>query len=127
MNFDATNATSIGTWGPTVATNTSPPTTLTWTVTPFVTNSGDINLDFHYASGNNAINIFSVTLLANNVQVDTDNTGYVAFAGLSAKALPYFVLHLKTYQPGAVYTIQATVAGVGGSNSSGNVYMVNWN
>jgi hexosaminidase len=125
MNYDHANATAIGTWGPTVP--TTPMTNLSFNVTPYVTNAGDINLDFHYTSGADAINIYSVTLLVNGVTSDTDNTGYIGYAGLSAANLPYFILHLPSYVPGATYTIQASVEGYGGTNSSGTVYLVNWN
>jgi hexosaminidase len=126
MNYDRTNAnaTAIGTWGPTMPTSQ---TNISFTITPYVTNSGDINLDFHYTSGADALNIYSVTLYVNGVAADSDNTGYIGYAGLSASNLPFFVLHLPTYVPGATYAIQATVAGYGGTATSGTVYMVNWN
>lgn len=124
MNYDQTNAVAIGTWGPTVSTNQ---TTVTFTITPYVTGAGEIDLDFHYTSGGKAINIYSVTLLANGVPVDSDSTGYIGYAGLSAANLPYFVLHLQSFQPGATYTIQALIAGYGGTSSSGTVFLTNWN
>lgn len=124
MNYDNTNAIPIGTWGPTVP---ATPTNITYNITSYVTNSGDINLDFHYTGGADALNINSVTLFANGVQVDADNTGYVGYAGLSAANLPYFVLHLKNYQPGATYTIQANIYGYNGTSTSGTVFIVNWN
>lgn len=129
MNYDATNATAIGTWGPTVSTNTSPPTTATYDITPYVHGAGEIDLDFHYTGGTGsaAINIYSVSLLVDGVQVDTDNTGYIGYAGPSAANLPYFPLHLKTFIPGATYTIEASYAGYKGTSVSGTVYLVNWN
>lgn len=127
MNFDNTNAITIGTWGPTVATNTSPPTTVTYDISAYVTNSGEIDLDFHYTGGGKAINIYSVSLYENGNRVDADNTGYVGYSGLSSSNLPFFVLFLKTYHPGSTYTVQANIAGYGGTTSSGTVYLVNWN
>ncbi len=123
MNYDQTNAVSIGTWGPTVSTNQ---TIVTFPVTSYVTNAGDINLDFHYTSGADALNIYSVSLLVNGVQVD-NAAGYIGYAGFSGSNLPYFVLHLKSFQPGATYTIQASIAGYGGTASTGTVYITNWN
>src|SRR6202035_2957142 len=84
MNYDATNAIAIGTWGPSVPTNTSPPTSATYDITPYVQSAGDINLDFHYTSGAKAINIYSASLLVNGSTVDSDNTGYIGYAGDSA-------------------------------------------
>lgn len=124
MNYDQTNAVTIGTWGPNVSTNQ---TTVTYDLTPYVTNAGQINLDFHYTTGADAINIYSVTLLVNGVQVDTDNTGYIGFAGLSAANLPYFVLRLQSFQPGATYTLKASISGHGGTVSSGTIFLTNWN
>jgi hexosaminidase len=125
MNYDRTNlnATSIGTWGPMMPTTQ---TNVTFNITSYVTNAGDINLDFHYTSGADALNIYSASLLINGVVSDVD-TNYVGYAGLSGANLPYFILHLPSYIPGATYTIQASVAGYGGTNTSGTVYMVNWN
>ena len=123
MNYDQTNAVSIGTWGPTVSTNQ---TIVTFPITSYVTNAGDINLDFHYTSGADAINIYSVSLLVNGVQVDSA-AGYIGYAGFSGSNLPYFVLHLKSFQPGATYTVQASIAGYGGTASTGTVYITNWN
>lgn len=126
MNYDRTNANAIniGTWGPVMPTTQ---TNVTYNITPYITNSGDINLDFHYTSGAQAINVYSVTLLTNGVAADADNTGYIGYAGKSASNLPYFVLHLPSYVPGTTYAVQATVAGYQGTNSSGIVYLVNWN
>ncbi|HWF19291.1 MAG TPA: beta-N-acetylhexosaminidase [Verrucomicrobiae bacterium] len=126
MNYDATNGIVIGTWGPSVPTNTSPPTSAMYDITPYVQSAGDINLDFHYTSGSKAINVYSASLLVNGAQVDVD-TNYIGYSGLSAANLPYFILHLKTFQPGATYSIQTYYAGYGGTNSNGKVYMVNWN
>ena len=126
MNYDRTNAngTAIGTWGPTVPTSQ---TNFSFNITPYVTAAGDINLDFHYTGGADALNVYSVSLLVNGVAVDSDNTGYIGYAGFSASNLPYFILHLTSYTPGATYAIQASVAGYGGATTSGSVYMVNWN
>jgi hexosaminidase len=124
MNYDNTNGIAIGTWGPTVSSNIL---TFSYDITPYVSAAGDINLDFHYTSGAQAINIYSVNLLVNGVQVDSDNTGYIGYAGLSGANLPYFLLHLKSFQPGATYTVQANYAGYQGTNSSGTIYIVNWN
>ena len=133
MNYDRANAnanantTAIGTWGPTVSTQAPTTTNVSYDITSNVTGAGDINLDFHYTSGAYAINIYSVSLLVNGVPVDSDNTGYVGYAGASASNLSYFVLHLNSFVPGATYTVQATIAGYQGTTSSGTVYLVNWN
>ncbi len=40
---------------------------------------------------------------------------------------PLFVLRLPFRKPGAVYTLQASVKGDGGTASNGTVYLTNWN
>jgi len=130
MNYNGTNTIAIGTWGPTVSTSTN---TFTYDITSYVKSAGDINLDFHYTGGPNALNIYSTALLVNGVTVDADNTGYAGYAGPkpgyspAIGNLPYFVLHLKTFVPGATYQVQATCAGYTGTSCSGTIYMVNWN
>ncbi len=124
INYDQTNAVAIGTWGPTVSSTSQ--TVVSYNITPYVTGAGEIDLDFHYTGGGKAINVYSAALLVNGVQVDIDNT-YIGYAGLSPDNLPYFILHLKSFQPGATYTIQASIEGYGGTTSSGTVFLTNWN
>jgi hexosaminidase len=136
INFDTVSGIQIGTWGPTVSTSH---TTVNYTATSAITNAGDINVDFHYTGGANYLNIYSVSLLVNGVQVDTSGTdggssgaSYIGFSGLAAGGnsnpnQPYFVLHLKNYVAGATYTIQAVIGAVTSTATSGTVYIENWN
>jgi len=73
LNYNRETNTLIGTWGPTV----SP--TLTYTITPYVTRSGEIDVSFVYSSGSDALNIYSVALLENGTQVDINT--FTSFAG----------------------------------------------
>jgi hexosaminidase len=122
----------IGTWGPTVATKSPTYTTVNYTITTNVTQAGEIDVNFYYTSGADALDVTSVALLENGVQVDID-ASYTGFAGLAeyiqstGHNMACFVLHLPSFTPGATYTIQASIAGAGGTASSGTVYLVNWN
>jgi hexosaminidase len=131
LNYNHENITQIGTWGPSVPTSG---TTVTYDITANVAKGGEIDVSFAYTSGADAINVSNVLLLENGTQVASDNhsgragalfpNGFVQYSTL---ILAYYVLHLPTYHPGSTYTIQATIAGVGGTASNGNVYLPNWN
>jgi hexosaminidase len=136
INYNHEAVTQIGTWGPSVATQSPTFTTVTYDITPYVTQAGEIDISFYYTSGNDALYINSVALLENGVQVDIDTSylgiaslfpSYVSFTEASTYYMPYFVLRLPWYTPGATYTIQASIAGDGGTASNGTVYLVNWN
>jgi hexosaminidase len=121
VNYDQTNAIVIGPWA---AISTSP-VTVTYDITSNITKAGEIDVDFYNTSTVDGLWIYSVALLENGVQIDSDI--YTGFAGLSYTQLPIYVLHLRAFKPGAIYQIQASVAGRGGSTTSGVVYLTNWN
>lgn len=121
-NFDHTNVVQIGSWSSPVSTSA---TTVNYNITPYVTGAGELDIDFDYTSGADGLWIYSAALLVNGVQVDIDN--YTGFAGLSYTQLPNYILHLASFQPGATYTIQVSIAGRGGTASNGLVYLTNWN
>ena len=120
VNYDHESVPTIGTWGPAVPTNA---TTMTWNITANVTAAGEIDVNFIYTSGADGLSITSVALLQNGVQVDIDV--HAGFAG-SGPTYPMYIVHLPETKPGATYTIQAVVAGFGGTASSGTVYLPNW-
>lgn len=121
VNYDHESIPQIGTWGPSVSTS---PTPMTWNITTNVATSGEIDVNFLYTSGADGLAISSVALLQNGVQLDIDT--HAGFAG-DGSTYTLYVLHLPQAVPGATYTIQATVAGSGGTASSGIVYLPNWN
>ena len=121
VNYDRETIPQIGSWGPVVAAS---PTTMSWDITTNVTAAGEIDVNFVWTSGNNGIQISSVALLQNGVQVDIDT-----HTGIAAKSAAYtlYIVRLPQTKPGATYTIQAVVSGYNGTSSSGNVYLPNWN
>ena len=105
-----------------------------WNITTNVTAAGEIDVSFWYTSGANKLSITSAALLVNGVQVDIDtHAGTAESTSTYEGAEPYipvftlYVLHLPETKPGATYTIQAVVAGSGGTATSGTVYLANWN
>ena len=72
-----------------------------------------------------------MALLVNGVQVDIDTHAGTASGYQGTQPyIPIFtlyVLHLPETKPGATYTIQAVVAGSGGTSGSGTIYLPNWN
>jgi len=110
----------VGTWTGPIATNYS---TYSWDITSNVTARGEIDLSFCRKSGTNNLDIAWVALLENGVEIDRD-----PHAGITG-GLPRatYVLRLPARRPGAIYTIQASIQGRGGTNSNGVIYRTNWN
>jgi hexosaminidase len=128
MNYNHEAVTQIGTWGPTVSTSG---TSASYNITSYVTTNGEIDVNFYYTSGADAISVSSVSLLENGTQISVDNhtgnAGGYEYTPATSNLVPYFVLHLPWFHPGSTYTVQATLTGQGGSASDGTVYLVNWN
>lgn len=129
LNYDHETIPNIGSWSSVPSSGQ----TLTFDITTNVTSAGEVDISFWYLSGT-ALNISSVSLLVNGVQVDVDTHAGTAEATATYQAtepfIPIFtlyVLHLPQLTPGATYTIQATVAGKSGTSGTGTVYMPNWN
>jgi hexosaminidase len=121
VNYDHESIPQIGAWGPTVSTS---PTTMNFDITTNVTAAGEIDVSFYATNGANGLSISSVTLLQNGVQVDIDaHAGYTG----NGSVFSLYIVHLPETKPGATYTIQAVIAGAGGTATSGNVYLPNWN
>ncbi|EEF62885.1 beta-N-acetylhexosaminidase [Pedosphaera parvula] len=122
VNYDRESITQIGTWSP--AQITTSYIALSWTVTTNLTSSGEVDVNFWYTSGADALNIAWVALWENGVEIDRDT--HAGRTGAS-QTIPIYVLHLPAKKPGATYKIRAYVAGWGGNDSHGNVYLPNWN
>jgi hypothetical protein len=129
LNYDHESIPTLGTWA-NVPTSGQ---TLTYNITPNVTASGELDVSFWYLSGS-PLAITSVALLVNGTQVDIDTHSGLAESSSTYQStepfIPIFTLyivHLPELVPGATYTIQAVVAGSGGTATSGTVYLPNWN
>jgi hexosaminidase len=113
---------TIGSWAP--AQITTNYFTLTWNITWNVTKAGEIDVSFCWKSGANGLDIAWVALLENGVEIDRDT--HAGFTGAGPVKPPY-ILRLPALRPGATYSLAASVAGRGGTNSNGIIYRVNWN
>jgi len=118
---------AIGTWGPVP----SGYSTLQWNITTNVTGAGEIDVNFACAPATNGLSIAWADLLENGTEIDRDThfgnaQNDASYADDTTNQTTY-VLHLPVYQPGATYTIGASVEGIGSTNSSGTVYLPNWN
>lgn len=129
LNYDHEIIPQIGSWSSVPTSGSS----IVLNITTNVTAAGEIDVSFWWLSGS-PLNISSVALMVNGTQVDID-----AHSGTAEKTSSYqatapfipiytvYVLHLPELVPGATYTIQAQVAGSGGTATSGTIYMPNWN
>jgi hexosaminidase len=126
-NYNHESIPAIGTWGPVP----SGYSTLQWNITTNVTGAGEIDVNFACAPATNGLSIAWTDLLQNGTEIDRD-THYGNAQNDSTYAndttnQTIYVLHLPVYQPGATYTIGASIEGTGSTNCSGTVYLPNWN
>jgi hexosaminidase len=129
LNYDHESIPAIGGW-----TNvTTGGATMTYNITTNVTAAGEIDVSFWYLSGS-PLAISSVALLVNGVQVDADvHSGTAESSSTYQATEPFipvytlYIVHLPELIPNATYTLQAAVAGSGGTATSGTVYLPNWN
>jgi hexosaminidase len=131
LNFNRETNIQVGAWGPALPTS---PTTTNYDITAYVAKAGEIDVSFVYNSGSDGINVYSVALLENGSQVDSNT--FTAFAGLGTYTqtgnalggVAYYVLHLPNYHPGSAYSLQVSMAEHGANNSTvGKVFLPNWN
>lgn len=134
INYDAsTTSYQIGSWSPSTITTVSQwgdtpapanTTILTYNITSEISHPSEVDVSFCYSSGADALLTFSVALFRNGVQIDIDKHNGWTGAGFSD---PIYILHLPTYSPSDTYTIQCSVCGWGGTQTTGGVYLPNWN
>jgi hexosaminidase len=127
INYDHEIIPQIGTWSTNIVPATY--TTWQWNITTNVTAAGEIDVNFCYTNGNNGLNIAWTSLLQNGTEIDRDTHYGFAQKGTAAAVTTnqtVYVLHLPAYKSGATYSIDASVQGIGGTNSSGIVFLPNW-
>jgi hypothetical protein len=103
---------------------------LHWDITPNVTAAGEIAVNFACAPATNGLVIAWADLLQNGTEIDRDtHNGYAqnnpTYAASTTNQTTY-VFHLPVYQPGATYSIGASVQAISNTNCSGTVYLPNW-
>jgi hexosaminidase len=127
-NYDRESIPVAGTWAPPQITTSYSP--LQWNITPNVSAAGEIDVSFCYTNGANGLNIAWASLLQNGSEIDRDT--HAGFAQSATEAgnttnATLYILHLPAFKSGGTYQINASVAGNGGTNTSGIVYLPNWN
>jgi len=110
----------IGSWKPPMSTNY---TTVEWNITANVTNFGEIDVSFCWKSGANGLDIAWAALIEDGAEIDRDT--HAGFTG-APPVKPAYILRLPAYRPGATYKLRASVAGRGGTDSTGSIYRPNW-
>lgn len=125
-NYDHESIPPIGSWTPPqVPTSFA---TLQWDITTNAA-AGEIDVDFCYTNGANGLNIAWTSLRQNGVEIDRDTHNGFAQSATEAQNTTnatLYILHLPARIPGATYQIEASVQGLGGTNSSGIVFLPNW-
>jgi hexosaminidase len=116
VNYRRDPSVQLGAWTPPQLHTEG--STIDWEVTSHVTGAGQYRVTLEYATGNHGLAIKSLALLENGQPVTRD--AHEGFAGAEPQATVY-VLDLPTFKPGAKYTLQAVVAGEGGTDSRGTV------
>ena len=131
INYNHEAIPQIGSWGPSVPTTAI---TTNYDITPYVSKGGEIDVSFAWSAGSDGINVYSVKLLENGVQIDSNT--FTGFAGAATYAqtgnglggVAYYPLHLPWFHPGSTYTLQVSMAENGThASSSGKVFLPNWN
>lgn len=130
INYDASVGNEIATWSPSNITtysqwgqNPATTTILTYNISSYLAQAGEVDVSFDYSSGADALLTFYVALYDNGVQVDIDKHNGYTGAGFSD---PIYIMHLPTYTAGHSYTIKCSVSGWGGTATYGGIYLPNW-
>jgi hexosaminidase len=97
--------------------------TLTWDITPSLTEAGELDVSFCWKSGADGLDIAWAALLENGLEIDRDT--HAGFTGVTP-VKPAYILRLPARRPGATYTLAASVQGRGGTDSNGIIYRPNW-
>lgn len=113
---------ALGQWIP--AQMSTSYTVLDWPITSSVTNAGEITASFCWKSGAHGLDIAWAALLENGIEIDRDT--HAGFTGYTP-VKPVYVLRLPALRPDASYTLRASVASRGGTDSTGVIYRPNWN
>jgi hexosaminidase len=98
---------------------------LDWDATQEITAPGKYRLSLDYTEGKNGLTIQWAALLEDGKEIAKDS--HIGFTGTSSRAAKardwnYF-FDLPTFKKGTRYTVQASVAGKGGNDSKGVVFL----
>lgn len=123
INYWKDNAAQIGEWKP--AQITEQTNLLEWIATQEITAPGKYRLSLNYTGGKNGLSIKWAALLEDGHKIVVD--AHVGFTGTSSRAVEAhdwnYYFDLPNFRKGARYAIQVSVAGEGGNNSRGVVFL----
>lgn len=110
---------TIGQWAPVQITSGFKPAE--WDITTLVVKPGICEATFKYTAGQYGIDIEWVALLEDGTEVARDT--HKGFSGYNKDNITYR-LDLKDVKPDAKYVIQASIKGNGGTDSAGDVLLL---
>jgi hexosaminidase len=116
---DGLTGLKVGDWSPAQITTKLAP--MEWDVTAKVTAAGKASVNFEYTDGVHGLDIAWAALLEDGNEISRDT--HDGFTGGSPRK-PAYTLAVPAPKPGARYTLRASVAGDGGTDSHGNIL---WN
>jgi hexosaminidase len=123
VNYWRDKSVKIGEWKPYQIARTN---LLAWQIPPSAINPGKCRLSLNYTQGRAGLKISWAALLENGHEILRDaHTGFTGAKPRDAqKARDWnYYLDLPAAKPGAKYTVEAAVTGVGGTDSSGVVFL----
>lgn len=124
INYWQDTAAEIGRWKP--AQISGDDHLLEWDATQEITAAGKYRLSLNYMEGKNGLKIKWAALSEDGKEISRDIhpgfTGTSSRSGVRSRDWNYF-FDLPAFKPGAQYTVQVSVAGEGGTNSAGVVFL----
>lgn len=108
----------VGDWQP--AQISAGPAPLEWDVTDKITAPGKVRVEFDYTKGADGIDITGAALLEDGQEISRD--AHTGFTGGNPRNSIY-TFTVPAVKPGSRYTLRAQIAGSGGTDSAGNVYL----
>jgi len=119
VNYYRGTSLLMGQWSPGQITQAG--VTRQWDATEHIKGKGEYQVTLDYTKGAHGLVIHWVALLQDDKEVARDT--HPGFTGFEKKNITY-KLNLPVWKKGARYTIQAHVAGAGGNDSYGDVFLV---
>ncbi len=118
VNYRRDTKAKVGEWVPSKVSTT--PTVLEWDISRQAKGASKAGVTLAYTKGAHGVRIDWVALVIDGKEVSRDS--HAGFAGAASKKPGYF-LEIPTADKGKPMLVRAQVAGDGGSDSSGDVYL----
>jgi hexosaminidase len=115
--FKSTQQT-IGDWNPRALLESDG--TLEIDLSSLLQEAGAYTVTFYYTKGAHGLHLYEASLLGDGTEIYKDN--HQGFTGWKREKTHYR-LHLPEYKEGTTYTLKARVAGAGGTDSFGRIFL----